>query len=87
MQIDMNALIVKSTSDNYNAEKKEAYEKGAKRNTYRFVEQKEHEELKNSSLDFIVIENTESGESFNRKLLDYRPFEYEKNKWLWIFSW
>lgn len=87
-------LECKSTHDNYTAEKMNCLTQGSKRNTTRFVDAIEHLALSDAKsknkLAHIRIVNTETGESFLRKLTDYRPFfsdDVVAGKVCWIFSW
>jgi len=87
MQIHNSIVVCKSTPDNWKAEKINTRIQGTKRNTVRFVNSCEHKDLLDSKLKYIQIINTETGESFMRILTDYRPFEYEPGRFIWIFSW
>lgn len=67
--------------------------KGAKPNTVRFVNSKNHQILKNlkksGTLEWIRIVNTSTNETFTRKITDFRPYHTSdviKNKTCWIFS-
>lgn len=87
-------LECKSTTDNYTAEQMQLLTKGSKRNTVRFVDVIEHMALaqakEEDTLTHIRIRNTETDETFLRKLTDFRPFNHSAVSagfMLWVFSW
>jgi len=91
---DGTLLECKSSPDNWTAEKMQCLTQGAKPNTVRFVDAIEHMALsdvkRDGTLTHIRIVNTENGESFLRKLTDFRPFFsnlVEEGYVCWIFSW
>lgn len=91
---DGTILECKSLPDHYEAEQMQLLTKGSKRNTVRFVDVIEHMALaqakEEDTLTHIRIRNTETDETFLRKLTDFRPFNHSAVSagfMLWVFSW
>ena len=87
-------LECKSLPEHYKSEQMHCLTGGSKRNTVRFVDLEEHAALvqckESGTLTHIRIRNTETDETFLRKLTDFRPFRGEfvvDGVVLWIFSW
>lgn len=87
-------LECKSLPGHYEAEHMQPLTEGSKRNTERFVDVIEHmaltEAKEEGTLTHIRIRNTETDETFLRKLTDFRPFNHgavSAGFMLWIFSW
>lgn len=59
---------------------------GLKTNTVRIVNDIEDEQIKQSNIDHILIEDTMAERSFSRKLTDITRFSY-KDIIIYIFSW
>ena len=94
MKIHMRQQLIefKSTPTNYLSEILKSKAQGAKRNTTRFVEAPENASIINaqSTINFIGITNTETGERFMRKLTDFRQFNGDGvvvGWFCWLFSW
>ncbi|MCK5216625.1 MAG: hypothetical protein KAJ93_02490 [Methanosarcinales archaeon] len=87
-------LECKSLPGHYESEKMHCLTEGSKRNTVRFVDVIEHMALTDAKIDgtltHIRIRNTETNETFLRKLTDFRPFNHgavSAGFMLWVFSW
>jgi hypothetical protein len=91
---DGTLLECKSLPEHYESEQMQPLTEGSKRNTVRFVDVIEHmaltEAKEEGTLTHIRIRNTETDETFLRKLTDFRPFNHgavSAGVMLWIFSW
>ena len=86
MKITKNVLRVKSTKDNYDAE-----ESGRKRNTERWLDKEERDELEQMikiySKPLIHVSLVGSDEYFTREITDARPVLECCGRWYYVISW